>query len=76
MSCPLFRQVDRAMGLCDAVKDDHIPTVLERERYCCKGGVGCPVLITFESRGRRLNLGEYLDTWSRPPAPMAKPALE
>jgi hypothetical protein len=68
MPCPLFRQVDKGMGLCDAVRDDHIPTVLERERYCCKDGGGCPVLAGYEARGRRLSLMECLDTWSRPPA--------
>ena len=73
MPCPLFRQIEKGMGFCDAVKDDHIPTVLERERYCTKGGVGCPILVTFEARGTRLNLNEYLDTWSRPPARPAEP---
>jgi hypothetical protein len=66
MLCKLFR--NQGMGLCDAVADDHIPTVLERERYCFRGDEGCPILGAYLARGNiPLDVNEYLETWSRPP---------
>ena len=66
MLCRLFKEA--GMGRCDAVEDNHVPTVLERERYCHHGGEGCPIRAVYYARGRRrLALADYLDTWSEPP---------
>lgn len=63
MPCTLFR--NEGMGLCEAVADQHTPTVFERERYCLRSGHGCPVLGAFRGRGGiQLNVLDYLDTWS------------
>lgn len=65
MLCRLY--TEEGLGRCDAVEDQHVPTVLERERYCRCEGRGCPILRGYVRRGRRLKVAEYLDTYSGPP---------
>ena len=67
MLCRLFEEV--GFGRCHAVEGEHVPTLLERERYCHSEGQECPILAAFRVRGQPLDMLDYLDTWSLPPAP-------
>ncbi len=65
MLCRVYEEV--GFGLCRAVEGEHIPTLMERERFCHSSGQGCPILAAFRTRGGPLDMLDYLNTWSLPP---------
>jgi hypothetical protein len=68
MPCPLY---GAARATCAAVGDELMPTLHERERFCCSDEYAhCPTLRAMLRLRRPLREDEYLAIWM-PPAPVA-----
>jgi hypothetical protein len=67
MACPLYREERGAR--CRAISDDVVPSLHERERFCCSPEYGdCPTLRMMLRLRRPLTEDEYLAIYM-PPAP-------
>jgi hypothetical protein len=67
MACPFFRE-DRG-ARCRAISDDVVPSLHERERFCCSRDYGdCPTLRMMLRLRRPITESEYLAIYL-PPTP-------
>jgi hypothetical protein len=70
MACPFFRE-DRG-ARCRAISEDVVPSMHERERFCCSRDYGdCPTLRMMLRLRRPITESEYLAIYL-PPAPGAR----